>query len=148
MEMILKGIGLLLALYIAWEILRLFIWDIFEGRISRSTFILINLFSFLPILIIVLKPELMDSELIQEISMIVLGLYLSHSMVLNILLLFMSLNITAKRFRDAGESGWILVLVWTFIVAILPENIGSVISLLIMLYLFIAPSSKEENYAL
>jgi uncharacterized membrane protein YhaH (DUF805 family) len=146
MEMILKGIGLLLALYIAWEILRLFVWDIFEGRISRSTFILINLFSFLPILIIVLKPELMDSELIKEISMLVIGLYLSHSMVLNILLLFMSLNITAKRFRDAGESGWTLVLVWTFIVAILPENIGSVIALLIMLYLFIAPSSTDNTF--
>jgi hypothetical protein len=58
--MILKGIGLLLALYIAWEILRLFIWDVFEGRINRSTFILINLFSFLPILIIAdvtIKPK-------------------------------------------------------------------------------------------
>ena len=140
METILNIIGLLLALYIAWEILRLFIWDVWEGRISRSTFILIILLS-----IILFQSDLGNSELIREYWMELktfLSLY-PKSFVIGLLFVFS--NIIAKRFRDTGGSGWVAVF-WTFLLVLaLPQNIGTTIAVLVLLYLLIFPSSKLKS---
>ena len=142
MEIIIKGIGLLLAVYVGWEIFRLFFWDIWEGRISRSTFILITLSLFSPLLLMFFKPELIDSEFLTNAWMGLVGIYILYPVAFNIAILFISSNVMAKRFRDAGGAGWTLTIIWTVILIAIPENLGNVLSLLVILYLFIAPTSK------
>jgi len=138
--MIIKGIGLLLAVYIGWEIFRLFLWDIWEGRISRSTFMLITLSLFSPLLIMFFKPELLDSEVLTKVWMSLFELYISYSVAFNIALLFISLNVMAKRFRDTGVNGWTWTIIWMIILIAIPKELGTILSLFVMLYLFVAPT--------
>ena len=135
MEMIVKGIGLLLALYIAWEILRLFIWDVWEGRISRSTFILIIFLS-----IILFESDLGNSELLREYWMELNALIYLYPKSFIVALLFAFFNIIAKRFRDTGGSGWVTVF-WTFLLVLALPPIG----VLILVYLLIFPSTKSTT---
>jgi len=140
MEIVLKGIGLVIALYITWRILILLLWNAKEGRINRLTFIFLTILEG-SILMLTVDPNLIDSKIFKDL----MNVYNLNPLIFNILFVFSSSNVMAKRFRDILGLGWIAVIILNTTLLFVPENIRGIFSIIILLYLFIAPSKEVSS---
>jgi len=140
MEIVLKGIGLVIALYTTWRILILLLWNAKEGRINRLTFIFLTILEG-SILMLTVDPNLIDSKIFKDL----MNVYNLNPLIFNILFVFSSSNVMAKRFRDILGLGWIAVIILNTTLLFVPENLRGVFSIIILLYLFIAPSKEISS---
>ena len=140
MEIVLKGIGLLIALYITWKVLILFLWNAKEGRLNRLTFIFLTIIN-ISILMLIANHSLIDLKIFKDL----MNIYNLSPLIFTLLFVFSFSNIMAKRFRDIFGFGWIAVIILNTTLIFVPENIRGIFSTIVLLYLFLAPSQEISS---